>query len=381
MRAATHDIFRSSGCQDEGEEVTRPITRTPSPPSHRAIFRRPKQTYSPSENSGSGSSEEPITTSLPHGPSWPPLTIPESESADTSKLSLSRPIKTGSSVSRQMEINVSTSSEREHRRKPSYYKIHMKNGLAKLDFGDDSSVKVTDGHNDRILLTPIKERNRLNRAAPIMEASSSSPSSSHSPGSFNQKWEVLENGQIVANPATPTATPSSSQGCSPRRVTTRTPKAPRKPFIKRSKRTPPRTPNTMTRSSVNRNPDSPPELQKSSFDTLSTDASSSDNSFYNEMLDLAQPTSPPRMDRMSCPREALFGDGSKGSLDFSSSKTSSHSQRSSSRNEKYTEFQKNKKDNACSTGFISQLIDFLSIGPCCKLDSICRDSKIMTSCG
>jgi hypothetical protein len=267
MRTAMHDIFRSGGHDGETHQTSSPDRpSTPSPPSHRAIFRRPKHTYSPSENSGS--SEESIMAALPRGPSWPPITIPASESADTSKLGLSRPIQTGSSVSRHnMELNASTSSEREQRRKPSYYKIQMRNGMAKLASGDDSSVIITDDHNDRILLTPIQERKqRLIRATPITEASSSSSVSSGAGrgGEHQQTWEVLENGKIVATkvPGTPSSLGSRRQ----RRIETSTPKAPKKPFL-RSKR----TPATPKKGHESDTAESPPRLQKSSFDTISTD--------------------------------------------------------------------------------------------------------------
>jgi hypothetical protein len=361
MTTAVHDIFRSGGTRQ-----TSPV-RTPSPPSHRAIFRRPKQTYSPSENSGS--SEESIMAVLPHGPSWPPITIPESESADASKLGLSRPIQTGSSVSRHnMDLNASTSSEREHRRKPTYYKIQMRNGMAKLASGDDSSVIITDDHNDRILLAPIQERKQhLIRANPITEASSSSSGSPGRRGGHQQTWEVLENGKIVVtNPGTPSSLSSTKQF----RIATHTPKAPRKPFLRIK-----RTPAAPKKGHESNDAESPPRLQKSSFDTSSTDASSSDNSFYNEMLDFAEPTSPPRMDRMTCPSQVLFAEGSKESGDHSSSKWSSKSKGSSR-----SESGKKKEEECSNSSFISQLFDLISFGPCCQMDSICRDSQLI-SCG
>jgi len=281
-----------------------------------------------------------------------------------------------------MELNASTSSEREQRRKPSYYKIQMRNGMAKLASGDDSSVIITDDHNDRILLTPIQERKqRLIRATPITEASSSSSVSSGAGrgGEHQQTWEVLENGKIVATkvPGTPSSLGSRRQ----RRIETSTPKAPKKPFL-RSKR----TPATPKKGHESDTAESPPRLQKSSFDTISTDASSTDNSFYNEILDLAEPTSPPRMDRMTCPPQVLFEEGSNESGDLSSSKSSklsSKSQRSSrSVKGKYTDFHPKKKEDTCNTsfGFISQLFDLISFGPCCLMDSICRDNQMM-SCG
>ena len=378
MKTPKRDIFRSSGGVTHHDSSP---PATPPAPAHRAIFRRPKQTYSHSPSTNSGSSEESIVAApLQQGPSWPPLTIPESESAETSKLGLSRPIQTGSSASSRhnnnnnnMDINASSSSEREQRKKPSYYKIHMKNGLASLAFGEDSSeVGFTDNHNDRILLTPIQERKRLIRATPITEASSSSSSISpkKSPGRGGDgegcSWEVLEDGKIVFNPATP----SSSRGGSPRRIQARTPQAPRKPYLKRSIRTPktPTTPPVVNGGSPC--VDSPPRLAKSSFDTISTDASSTDNSFYNEMFDLAQPTSPPRMDRMKCPQQALFEEeGSKGSGEFSrrSSKRSSKSssqRRSPIGNEKYVEFRSNEQEG--SESFLTQLFDFFAIGSCCQ---------------
>lgn len=372
MRTAKYDIFRSG----HGETNKSSPVRTPSPPSHRSIFRRPKQNnYSPSANSGS--SEESIMAALPHGPSWPPLTIPESESADTSKLGLSRPIQTGSSsVSRHnMELNASTSSEREPRRKPSYYTIKMRNGMAKLASGDDSSI-LSDDHNDRILLTPIQERKkRLIRASPITEASSSSSDSPGREGGHTQAWEVLGNGKIVAaNPATPSST---SQGSSSRqrRIKTSTPTAPKKPFL-RSRR----TPATPTKGGdKSKDPESPPRLQKSSFDTISTDASSTDNSFYHEILDLAEPISPPRMDRVHCPSQVLFAEGSKesGELSSKNSKKSGKSQRSS----RYTAFEPKKKDETCNASFFSQLFDLISLGPCCQMDSMCRDPMRTTTVG
>jgi len=366
-------IFRSGG-QNGGETQQISPPRTPSPPTHRAIFRRPKQTYSPSASSAS--SEESIMAALPRGPSWPPLTIPESESADTSRLlGLSRPIQTGSSVSRH-ELNASSSSEREQRQKPSFYKIQMRNGMAKLASGDDSSVNISDDHNDRIQLTPIQERkNRLIRASNITEASSSASGSPRRKGAEHQQtwevhnWEVLENGQIVAaaakttttaNPRTPSSMGSSRQN----RIATSTPNAPKKPFLRSMRNQ--ATPSTKSSNS----PESPPSLQKCSFDTISTGASSADNSFYNEMLDLAEPESPPRMDRMSCPDQVLFEDGSK-----ESKRRSSRSQRSSRSGK---ESNTGKMEDACSTGFISQLIDFISIGPCCQMDSMCRGRSSQT---
>jgi hypothetical protein len=183
----------------------------------------------------------------------------------------------------------------------------------------------------------------------------------------------LEDGKIVFNPATP----SSSRGGSPRRIQARTPQAPRKPYLKRSIRTPktPTTPPVVNGGSPS--VDSPPRLAKSSFDTISTDASSTDNSFYNEMFDLAQPTSPPRMDRMKCPQQALFEEGSKGSGEFSrrSSKRSSKSssqRRSPIGNEKYVEFRSNEQQSGdnCSASFLTQLFDFFAIGSCCQNNPI-----------
>lgn len=386
MKTPKRDIFRSSGRVTHHDSSP---PATPPAPAHRAIFRRPKQTYSHSPSTNSGSSDESmIATPLQQGPSWPPLTIPESESAETSKLGLSRPIQTGSSASSRhnnnnnnnMDISTSSSSEREQRKTPSYYKIHMKNGLASLAFGEDSSeVGFTDNHNDRILLTPIQERKRLIRATPITEASSSS--SSHSPKKSPGRgesgkgcsWEVLEDGRIVFNPATP----GSSKGGSPRRIQARTPQAPRKPYLKRTIHTP-KTPTTLPMVNGSRSPsvDSPPRLAKSSFDTISTDASSTDNSFYNEMFDLAQPTSPPRMDRMKCPQQALFEEGSKCSGEFSRSRSRRSSKSSQRRspigNEKYVEFRPNQQpggDN-CSASFLTQLFDLFAIGPCCQNNPI-----------
>ncbi len=364
-------IFRSGGGND-GTHHNSPA-RTPSPPTHRAIFRRPKQNYSPSANSAS--SEESIMAAVPRGPSWPPLTIPESESADTSRLGLSRPIQTGSSSVSRHDINASTSSEREYRhKKPSYYKIQMRNGKARLASGDDSSVNLTDDHNDRIQLTPIQQRkHRLNRASNITEISSSSSRSPRRKGVEQQQtwevhnWEVVGNGQIVAAAANHSGTPSSmsSRSSAQRKITaasTPNAAASKKSFLRSSMRTP-ATPPTKGRkmSSNSNNPqESPPRLAKASFDTISTGASSnhSENSFYNEIVDLADPESPPGMHRMSCPDQVLFEDGSKGSK--------SRSEKSGNTTEKKMD------ESSCSTGFISYLIDLVSFGPCCQMDSMCR---------
>mmetsp|Transcript_65 Transcript_65/g.144 ORF Transcript_65/g.144 Transcript_65/m.144 type:complete len:365 (-) Transcript_65:72-1166(-) len=350
-------IFRCSGGENDETRQNSPV-RTPSPPTHRAIFRRPKQGCSPSASSAS--SEESIIAALPRGPSWPPLTIPESESADTSRLGLSRPIQTGSSVSRH-DINASASSERDYRQKPSYYRIQMRNGQAKLASGDDSSVNITDDHNDRIQLTHIQERkHRLTRASNITETSPSSSRSPRRKGVEHQQtwevhnWEVVGNGQIVAAAVNHPETPGSTSSSTQRKIATSTPDAPKKSFF-RSMRTP-ATPPTKVRKSGN-TPESPPRLQKASFDTISTGASSnSGNSFYNEIVDLADPESPPPMSRMSCPNQVLFEDGSKESKSRGS--TSGNTEK--------------KDESSCSSGFISQLIDFISFGPCCQMDSMCR---------
>ena len=354
-------IFRSGGQNDETHNSP---ARTPSPPTHRAIFRRPKQSYSPSANSAS--SEESIMAALPRGPSWPPLTIPESESADTSRLGLSRPIQTGSSSVSRHDISASASSEREYRQKPSYYRIQMRNGKAKLASGDDSSVNITDDHNDRIQLTPVQARkHRLIRATNITETSSSPSRSPRRKGVEHQQtwevhnWEVVGNGQIVAAAANHPDTPGSMGSSTQRKIATSTPNAPKKSFL-RSMRSP-ATPPKKGRKSSSNTPESPPRLQKASFDTLSTGASSnnSENSFYNEIVDLADPESPPKMARMSCPNQVLFEEGSK------------ESKSRGSRSEKSGNTEK-KDESSCSSGFIAQLIDFISIGPCCQMDSMCR---------
>ncbi len=361
MRSA-QNIFRSSG--NNGETNQSSPTRCPSPatPTHRAIFRRPKQLYYPSAHSAS--SEESVIAALPRGPSWPPLTIPESESADTNRLGLSRPIRTGSSASRH-DINASASSEREPRQKPAYYKIQMRNGMARLAAGDDNSVNIAEDHNDRIQLTPIRERkHRIIRASNITESSSLSGSPGRIGAEHQQTWEVVGNGQIVAVPAPATATatepisgtPSSTGSSRHEKIASSTPNAPKKSLL-RSMRTPATPP--IKAHKKNDAPESPPRLAKASFDTISSGASSrSDNSFYNEMLDLAEPESPPHLDRKSCPDRVFSEDGSKVSK--SSKSKSSRSERSES------------VDDSWSAGFVSQLIDFISIGPCCQMDSICR---------
>jgi len=367
--SSVQDIFRSGG-KNNGETHQSSPPRCPSTPTHRAIFRRPKQTYSPSANSAS--SEESIIAALPRGPSWPPLTIPESESADTNRLGLSRPIRSGSSSVSRHEVNASTSSEREQRQKPSFYKIQMRNGMAKLASGDDSSVNIADDHNDRIQLTPIRERkHRIIRASNITEVSSSLSWSPQREGMEHQQmwdvqnWEVVGNDQIVAAPAPAPAanpgTPSSMGSSRQRKIATSTPNAPKKSLL-RSMRT---TPTPLVKAHKKKDaPESPPRLQKASFDTISSGASSrSDNSFYNEMLDLAEPESPPHLDRISCPDQVLFEDGSKVSKGSKKSK-SSRSERSGG--------SADKKDESYITGLISQLIDFISIGPCCQCESMCR---------
>mmetsp|Transcript_19737 Transcript_19737/g.28121 ORF Transcript_19737/g.28121 Transcript_19737/m.28121 type:complete len:378 (-) Transcript_19737:95-1228(-) len=367
MRSSVQGIFRSSGGNNgETHESSPPRCPSPATPTHRAIFRRPKQTYSPSAHSAS--SEESVIAALPCGPSWPPLTIPESESADTNRLGLSRPIRTNGSSASRHDINASTSSEREQRQKPTYYKIQMRNGMAKLAAGDDSSVNIAEDHNDRIQLTPIRERkHRIIRASNITESSSSSGSprrigAEHQQTWEVQNWEVVGNGQIVAAPlpAHP-GTPSSMGSSRQRNIATSTPNAPKKTFL-RSMRTPATPP--LKAHTKNDAPESPPRLQKASFDTISSGASSrSDNSFYNEMLELAEPESPPHLDRMSCPDKVFSEDGSKVSK--GSKSKSSRSGRSSESAE--------KKDEPWSAGFIwSQVIDFISVGPCCQMDSICR---------
>lgn len=365
-------IFRSSGNNGETHQSSPPRYPTsPATPTHRAIFRRPKQTYSPSANSAS--SEESVIAALPRGPSWPPLTIPESESADTNRLGLSRPIRTGSSCASRHDIHASTSSEREQRQKPTYYKIQMRNGMAKLAAGDDSSVNIAEDHNDRIQLTPIRERkHRIIRASNITESSSSSGSPGRIRGDHQQtwevqNWEVLGNGQIVATPVAPAhpGTPSSLGSSKQQKISTSTPNAPKKPFL-RGMRTPAATPPLKAaHKKKNDAPESPPRLAKASFDTISSGASSrSDNSFYNEMLDLAEPESPPHLDRMSCPDQVFSEDGSKV-IKSSNSK--------SSRSERSRVSAAEKKDDSWSAGFIwSQVIDYISVGPCCQMDSICR---------
>ena len=368
MRAAMQDmnIFRSSGHEDEMHQIQISSALSSRTPPHRAIFRRPKQSYSPSR---SASSDEAIMVPLHRGPSWPPLTIPESESADTSKLiGRSRPIQSGSSLSRHMELSASASSDREHQKTPLYYKIQMHNGRANLASGDDSSVMITDEHNDRIQLTPIRTRkHRLNRASNITEASSFSSGSPARNGSNHhqtweeeKKWEVMENGQIVATTTTPSSLSSRNQS----RIKTSTPNAPKKSFLYSM-----RTQNVPQKARKSNRSESPPRLEKSSFDTVSTDASSTDNSLCNEMLDFAEPNSPPRMDRMLCPAQVLFSDSSNESKKSKSSRSSRSKRSSKSGSSKDFE---NSMDESNNTGFISRLIEYISIGPCCHMDSMCR---------
>lgn len=193
------DIFRPVAAVTRACRAVESANEPAGSQLHCTIFRKKRQCSSRSglsTNKGSNDDDSYVLSLPANG--WPPnQAIVGSDSTDTKstsdkrgRLDRSIPLQVESSESRGAATPITI------QQRPSYYKIEMQGSKVQLSAGDDNSIQIMPDHNHSIQGTAPKRN--ITRAAPVAERESDSPVSSSKAYEMDDKWTVLENGEIVA---------------------------------------------------------------------------------------------------------------------------------------------------------------------------------------